>query len=56
MKPHNAEQLYKINLRINRDLLDEIRRAAERESRSVNNYITTKLLNELMPHTQSKKK
>jgi len=49
MRNHNPEELYKITLRVNRHLLEEIRRAAERDSRSINSYLTHKLLQELMP-------
>lgn len=49
MKQHTAQQRYEITLRVNRDLLTEIRNAAALESRSINSYLTYKLMRELMP-------
>lgn len=39
MRMHNAEELAAIKVRINRDLLEEIRKLATRDNRSINNYM-----------------
>jgi len=39
MKNQTPEIRYQISLRVNRDLLDEIRRAAAREERPINTYL-----------------
>lgn len=47
MKNQTAEQKYKITLRVNRDLLEEMRHAAERDSRTINSYLIHLLRQEL---------
>lgn len=43
MRRHTAEELHAIKLRVNRNLLEEIRKLAAREHRSVNNWMTATL-------------
>lgn len=40
MRTHNAEELYAIKIRVQRDLLEEIRQLAQRDNRSFNNYLS----------------
>lgn len=55
MRTHTAEEKYKITLRVNRDLLEEIRAAAARESRTINSYMIHRLVSELMPQHLERK-
>lgn len=40
MKNHTAEQKYAITLRVNRNLLEEIRKQAQLQDRTINSYMT----------------
>jgi uncharacterized protein (DUF1778 family) len=54
MRTHTAEEKYRITLRVNRDLLEELRQAAKRESRTVNTFMVHRLMQELMPEQYGK--
>jgi hypothetical protein len=43
MRKHTPEEIHAIKLRVDRDLLEEIRKLAIRENRSVNNYFNNLL-------------
>lgn len=59
MRNHNAEELRAIKLRVNRDLLEEIRKLAEHDGRSINSYMNALMRQQVaafIRQTEGKKK
>lgn len=51
MRNMSNEERFRISIRVNRDLLEEIRQLAQRDNRSINSYV----LNAVHHHAQAQK-
>lgn len=59
MRNHTADEKYKITLRVNRDLLEEIRKIAQRDDRTINSYMNALMRQQVaafLRQTEGKKK